>query len=122
MKYFRRNKTTHTEKKESAARIPTRNQMPHVSSLPIITGVGEDEASHDRHVKILALECKKSKPNKHALGELMNRTFPIRRQRIMSSQESMESLLKTYPPLQQYNQVFLVTYRHRQRHKIDSIT
>lgn len=107
MKYFRRNRVPvqHelSTKKMVVAKIPT-YQMPHVPSLPPIAD-GEDEASHDRHVKVLSLEFKKGKPNKHAVAELMKRTFSVRRQRILTAPLSMESLLKTYPPLKQYNQV-----------------
>ena len=80
--------------------------MPHITTIPCITdSIGEDEASHDRHTKILSLEWKKSKPNKHAVSELMRRTFTVRRERIMSSPVPMDSLLSTYPPLRQYKEV-----------------
>ena len=109
MKYFRRNrqpvKQDPSTEKSMAAKKPT-YQMPNVPSLPLLSD-GEDEASHDRHVKVLSLEFKKAKPNKHAVAELMKRTFTVRRQRILTTPGpvSMESLLKTYPPFRQYNQV-----------------
>lgn len=109
MKYFRRNRTVErpqTEKKEKVQINPTRHQMPHVSALPMITdSAGEDQASHDRHIKILSLEWKKKKTNKHAIAELMRRTFMERRQRILSSPISMDNLLAMYPPLQHYGEV-----------------
>ena len=109
LKYFRRNKSVQCpmpETKRAAQRKPVKQQMPHMSTLPpTLQDVGEDEASHDRHVKILALEWKKSKPNRHSVGELMRRTFGIRRQKILSSQVSLDCLLQCYPPLQQYREV-----------------
>ena len=110
MKYFRHNKQPISEKKPIAAKPPTKYQMPHVSYVPFVTNdFGEDEASHDRHLKILSLEWKKSKPNKHFIGELMKQTFAVRRQRILTSQVSTEILLKDYSPRQQYNQVCVHT-------------
>ena len=110
MKYFRRNKCTQCpmpETKLAVQKKPVKQQMPHISTaLPhTIHSVGEDEASHDRHVKLLALEWRKSKPNRHAIGELMRRTFGVRRQKTLSSTASLDCLLKSYPPLQQYREV-----------------
>ena len=97
MKYFRRNRVPMqhepSTKKMAVAKMPT-YQMPHVPSLPPY-----------RHVKVLSSEFKKGKPNKHAVAELMKRTFSVQRQRILTAPLSMQSLLKTYPPLKQYNQV-----------------
>ena len=70
-----------SERKGVVQRKSPKHQMPHITAIPCITdSIGEDEASHDRHTKILSLEWKKSKPNKHAVSELM------------------DSLLSTYPP------------------------
>ena len=80
MKYFRRNKTPVQQepstKKTAAVKKAARLQMPHIPSLPLIAD-GEDEASHDRHVKVLSLKYKKAKPNKHSVTDLMKRTFTI---------------------------------------------
>ena len=110
MKYFRRNKSniqcSMSESKRAMQKNPLKQQMPHISTLPhTMDSVGEDEASHDRHVKLLALEWRKSKPNRHAIGELMRRTFGVRRKNILSSPASLDCLLKSYPPLQQYGEV-----------------
>ena len=72
-------------------------QMPHVPSLPLMITDGEDEASHDRHVQVLSME--------HACHGKLH-PHHLRRQRILAGQFSMESLLKTYPPIRQYNQVW----------------
>ena len=95
-----------SDRKDVVQAKPSRHQMPHITAVPCIAdGVGEDEASHDRHVKILSLEWKKHKPNKHAISELMRRTFVVRRQRILSSPVAVDSLLGSYPPLRQYGEV-----------------
>ena len=76
---------------------PPKHQMPHITAVPcIMDSIGEDEASHERQIKILSLEWKKSKPNKHAVSELMRRTFTVRRERILSSPVPMDSLISTY--------------------------
>ena len=81
--------------------------MPHVPAVPIVVD-GEDEASYERHVKLLSLEYKKAKPNKHSVTELMKRTFSFRRRRILAGDLSMEMLLKRYPPLKEYSQIRIV--------------
>ena len=74
-----------------------------VSTPPIIP-VGEDHASHDRHVKLLKAECKKLHPNKEVTRDLM-RTFPIRRENILGQVIPMETILLTYAPLKKYAEV-----------------
>ena len=105
---YRRNKAPvqhePSTKKMATAKTVAKLQMPHIPALPLIVD-GEDEAFHDRHVKVLSLEYKKAKPNKHSVADLMKRTFTVRGQRILNAPVSMESLLKTYPPLREYNQV-----------------
>ena len=63
--------------KPKTAQMPTALPMPKISD-------GEDEAAHDRHVKLLKAECKKVAPNRHIYKELMKRTFGFRRQGIYS--------------------------------------
>ena len=108
MKYFRRNKAPvqhePSTKKMATAKTVAKLQMPHIPALPLIVH-GEDEASHDRHVNVLSLEYKKAKPNKHSVADLTKQPFTVRRQRILNAPVSMESLMKTYPPLREYNQV-----------------
>ena len=102
MKYFRRNrskKQSTTEKSTTPTKV-TKPQMPPVTIFSHKADcTAEDEASHSRHVKLLSLEWKKSKPNKHAIHELMAQTFTTRRQSIVTSPPTLECLLKTYPPL-----------------------
>ena len=105
-----RNVQSTTEKSTTLTKV-TKPQMPHVTIFSHKADCTvKDEASHSRHVKLLSLEWKKTKPNKHAIHELMARTFTTRRQSIVTSPPKLECLLKTYPPLQQYSEVCTVIY------------
>ena len=58
LKYFRRNKTVagnSSGKSPSGKSTEPLKQMPCVSSAPLVVDdlLGEDEDSHDRHVKVL---------------------------------------------------------------------
>lgn len=82
-------------------------QMPISSSAPI-PGIGEDEASHDRHVTLLKAECKKAKPNKHSYRELMKRTFSFRRQALLQKPMSVDQLMSMYPALKYPDEVLSI--------------
>ena len=60
---------------------------------------GEDQASHDKHVKLLKQECKKVNPNKATCKELMKRTYPIRRPLITKQPYGLtvDHILSEYP-------------------------
>lgn len=79
-------------------------QMPMTSPAPV-PGVGEDEASHNRHVTLLKAECKKANPNKHSYRELMKRTFTFRRQAILQKPMSVDQLMSTYPAMKYPDEV-----------------
>ena len=81
-----------------------RLQMPVTSPAPI-PGVGEDEASHKRHVTLLKAECKKSNPNRYSCRELMQRTFSFRRKELLENPISVDNLLSTYPALKYPDEV-----------------
>ena len=83
---------------------PKARQMPTLLGIPLADG--EDEASHDRHVKVLKSECKKVNPSKMVYGELMKRTFAFRRQMVMENTHSVDYLLSGY--IQHYD--FLMRY------------
>ena len=76
-----------------------------MTSLAPIPGVGEDEASHNRHVTLLKAECKKANPNKHAYRELMEQTFSFRRQALLQNLMSVDQLMSTYPALKYLDEV-----------------
>ena len=52
--------------------------MPIEGPMPIINE-GENEASHGQHIKVLALECRRTKQKNIAIKELMARTYARRR-------------------------------------------
>jgi hypothetical protein len=61
---------------------------------------GEDENSFERHNRTLKAEYSKANPNRRMVDELMERTFPMRRQDILAQGHSYE-----YPFLQVADQV-----------------
>ena len=88
-------------------------QMPATSPAPI-PGIGEDEASHMRHVTLLKAECKKNNLNKHACRELMQRTFAFRRQELLEKPISVNQLMSIYPalkyPIEVSHKVYMFNY------------
>ena len=51
--------------------------MPAATPAPI-PAVGEDQASHKRHITLLKTECRRANPNMYSCLELMKRTFTLR--------------------------------------------
>ena len=70
-----------------------------------VPGVGEDEASHNRRVTLLEVECKKANLNKHSYRELMKRTFTFRHQAILQKPMSVDQLMSTYPAMKYPDEV-----------------
>ena len=68
---------------------------------------GEDEASFARHNRALTIESQKSKPNRALVAELMNLSFEMRRNRIISDSIPLFELLTTYPFLKAPEEVVL---------------
>lgn len=58
----------------------------------------EDIASCQKHVKVLQLESQKPSPDKQTIRNLMDLTYPLRRQEIYEGME-IATILKVYPPL-----------------------
>ena len=90
---------------------PKKLQMPDSPAPPLVPK-GEDSASHDRHVKLLKAECKKSNPNKHVYQELMKRIFSTRREKIVdNSGFSVDRILNEYPAMRYPSEVcFILLY------------
>ena len=65
---------------------------------------GEDENSFERHNQTSKAEYSKANPNTKMVEELMDRTFPMRRQDILSQGHSYDPVSK-YPFLQVASQV-----------------
>ena len=66
---------------------------------------GEDDASQQRHLKLLQAEMKKVNPNKHIIRDLMARTFPTRWQEILEDGRSVTDIRKVYPALKYPDEV-----------------
>ena len=80
-----------------------RKQMP---DTPPVTYTGaEDETSHKQHLKYLAAECRKVKPNPTVTQQLMRRTFGLRQKEIKEDHLPMQEILSKYPPLKSYKEV-----------------
>ena len=80
------------------------------SPVPPPVPHGEDRASHDRHVRMLAAEYRKLHPNPKITKDIMRRTFPFRRADIKDKAIPLTDLLKRYPPLREYAEVCVRFY------------
>ena len=102
---FSTRKTLTKHNESSKKNQKTRKKaMPIEGPMPIIDE-GENEASHGRHLKVLALECRRTKQNNLAIKELMARTYARRRESIIGKKVATDMVLESYPPLQQYDHV-----------------
>lgn len=66
---------------------------------------GEDEALFARHNRALKAEQKKVKPNRTVVKELMNMSYEMRRNDILSQGKPLVQLLDDYPFLGHYDEV-----------------
>ena len=66
---------------------------------------GEDDVSYQHHIKVMAAEYKKSKPNESIVAELMEVTFKRRRHEVVRKAPLLRDLLDTFPSFQHYSQV-----------------
>ena len=78
--------------------------FPATPSMPMIPE-GEDRQSHDRHLRILKVECGKVHQNSYNIQQLMERTFAFRRSDVVSNSVLTADLLKRYPPLRTFKGV-----------------
>ncbi len=65
----------------------------------------EDSVSHERHIKCLKAEFKKTRRNPEIVDTLMTQTFPQRRNEMKNSPQTLDTIFSTYPFLQQGNEV-----------------
>lgn len=65
---------------------------------------GEDNNSFERHNRTLKAEYSKANRNGRLVNELMDRTFPMRRQDILAQGHSYDPVTK-YPFLQEADQI-----------------
>lgn len=100
------------DKKPRKARVHVPSEPLHVKpkapcmkeqDIPAVPA-GEDENSFERHNRTLKAEYSKANPNGRMVDELMERTFPMRRQDILAQGHSYDPVSK-YPFLQVADQV-----------------
>ena len=79
MAYFRKpedkKRGNPSSKRTGSTSAPPRPKMPSLPPLPYMP-TGEDQASHDRHLKFLNDECTKLRPNKQ-VWLLLNVPKPV---------------------------------------------
>ena len=71
--------------------------------IPVDDDDGEDNVSYQHHIKVMAAEYKKSKPNESIVNELMKVTFKQQRHENLHKAPLLKDLLDTFPsfpPLQ----------------------
>ncbi len=73
-------------------------QFPQMTSEPPIPP-GEDEASNNRHQRMLLMEEKKVAPNIRTISLLMTRTVAFRRRDILQEPKPLKDILKVFPSL-----------------------
>jgi len=92
--------------KKPRPHYPTHQQDVTTHHQPAIQPpVGEDNASHMRHIKVLQMEERKVSPDKNVISDLMKRTFHYGRQEIIEEPKMVQQLIKVYPSLKRSNQV-----------------
>ena len=62
-----------------------------------------DATSYERHLAMLTKELKKGIRNKGSLKSLMRETAPNRRQWILEKRPLVPEVVKTFPPLKEYD-------------------
>ena len=67
--------------------------------IPPKIALSEDNASYQRHIKMLQSEAQKTSPVKRTIMSLMSLTYPFRRQEILEKGMEIANILKIYPPL-----------------------
>ena len=89
---------TLTSKKRKAPGITNSVKSP-------VPAPGEDAVSYERQIKVLQVEYKKANRNRAVVGNLMKRSFALRRQEILEKTVNIEHILVRFPFLQEADQV-----------------
>ena len=96
----KRTKPNITGKKSPKKKSPGITQCPAEPRL-----LPEDSVSCGRHNRVLLVEFNKTRRNKEVVSDLMDKTFALRRKKILDNCLDLDSLFKEYPFLQDGNQV-----------------
>lgn len=107
-KQFRRTKKDRLGSTPKANAIVTKPNVRSPSAILQIptTPAGEDKLSFERHNKAILSEMKKARGgNATVINELVNRTYPMRRQEILLNSYDISVFFTKYPFLKDNNQV-----------------
>ena len=102
-----RSKRAQDEEKSLSAMPAKQQKIQYLQRYPIPPKIvlSEDNASYQRHIKMLQLESQKTSPDKRTIANLMSLTYPFRRQEILEKGMEIANILKIYPPLKKIDQV-----------------
>ena len=92
------------DKEEHTPAPPQKAVKPSTGVVPMLP-TGEDDASQQRHLKLLQAEMKKVNHNKRVIRDLMARTFPTRQQELLEDGGPVADILKAYPALKYPDEV-----------------
>ena len=106
-KEFRRPKKTRNAVCTTPTLTSKKGKAPGITNsvMSPVPAPGEDAVSYERHIKVLQVEYKKANRNQAVVGNLMERSFALRRQEILEKTVSIEHILVRFPFLQQADQV-----------------
>ena len=109
-KEFRR--PTRDRQKQDPENTAQHQQQQHSMKMPASSLMevppfppGEDKVSMERSISILKSEFSKRTRNAQLVHSYMEKTYPVRRQDILSGEKNLQTLLQTYPFLQDAEQV-----------------
>ena len=97
----------------SNARTPKRKKLDLTDKhayVSIPPASADDEMSFERNQKLLMEEFGKPKPKYDAIKQLMTCTFPMRRERVLSNNDSIVDILSSYPMLKKSNIVSVLLF------------
>jgi hypothetical protein len=93
-----------------SSKKPIKRKSPGITQIPRrppLFSPGEDAVSLERHNNLLKAEFKKKKRNSTLMCDLINKTFPLRRQTILDEPLSLDSMFERFPFLQDIEQVMM---------------
>ncbi|XP_072568838.1 uncharacterized protein [Paramormyrops kingsleyae] len=81
---------------------PKRGEANYLPNLP----EGHDETSLENARKVLVEEMKKKQPNGTLISQMMDQSFPLRRQEIIKKEPAVQNMVERWPALFTERQVF----------------
>lgn len=74
---------------------PKRGETNYLPNLP----EGHDETSLENARKVLVEEMKKKQPNGTLISQMMDQSFPLRRQEIVEKEPAVQNIVERWPAL-----------------------